>query len=147
MFHSKEITSLAVWEEFIKNSTSIDYPFFQGWNWGEVLKKLSVPVTRMGYYQEDTLVAVLQFVEVKAKRGHYLYLRHGPILTSYSSDLVSFILSEIKTYAKQKSASFIRISRFPSSEEASTFFKKMGFITSALQTSDAEVCWILDITK
>ncbi|MDE2026057.1 MAG: peptidoglycan bridge formation glycyltransferase FemA/FemB family protein, partial [Patescibacteria group bacterium] len=135
------------WEAFLANSFSVDYPFFQGWNWGEVQKKLSIPVTRIGYYQGSTLIGVLQLVEIKAKRGHYLYIRHGPLLKEYNPELLTYILTEVKIYAKRVGASFIRISRFPKKEEAAAFFMKKGFIRSALQTSDAEVCWVLDITK
>lgn len=147
MFHSKEITVKSTWETFLENSFSFDYPFFQGWNWGEVEKKLSFPVNRLGYFNDSQLVGVLQLVEIKAKRGHYLYLRHGPLMKEYSSELLAFILSDVKTKAKKLGASFLRLSRFPKTQEAALFFQEARFMRSALQTSDAEVCWVLDITK
>jgi len=149
MLHSKEIISKSEWEEGILASSSVDYPFFQGWNWGEVLQKLSVPVVRLGYFQDKKLVAQLQLAEIKAKRGHYLYLRHGPVFVAQNSnqEILSFILEDVKKRAQEAGASFVRLSRFPKSDETSLFFKKEGFINSALQTSDAEVCWVLDISR
>src|SRR5262249_27346135 len=48
----------------------------------------------------------------------------------------------------ERNCSFIRISRFfQNGQLQSNFLKKTGFINSPLQTIDAEVCWVLDITK
>ncbi len=52
-----------------------------------------------------------------------------------------------KNYAKLCGAQFIRVSRFPKSDSAEQFFKEQKFRQSAIQTIDAEVCWVLDITK
>lgn len=155
MLHSEEMREKGSWERFLIDSSPVEYPFFQGWNWGEVLAKLSTPIIRLGYYNGSNLIAVLQLVEVKAKRGHYMYLRHGPILSQNiktknqkdQEEILSFILEDVKRKAKQVGASFIRLSRFPKSENTQRFFSHQGFIRSALQTSDAEVCWVLDITK
>ncbi len=147
MFHSEEIVEKSTWEKFLTSAINFDYPFFQGWNWGEVQKKLGVTILRKGYFLDKTLVSVMQLVEIKAKRGHYMYLRHGPIMNEYNPELLSYILSDVKAYAKKIGASFIRLSRFPKSDLAEQFFRKEGFMHSALQTSDAEVCWVLNIAK
>jgi lipid II:glycine glycyltransferase (peptidoglycan interpeptide bridge formation enzyme) len=152
MLHSKEILVKVEWEKSLHEFSPGEYPFFQGWNWGETLKKQSIFVQRLGYFDGSTLQAVLQLVEIKAKRGHYLYLRQGPIVSQNSkiknkNELLEFILEDVKKRAKEFGASFIRLSRFPKNDEAEKLFKHQGFIHSALQTSDAEVCWVLDITK
>ena len=136
-----------MWETFLTQTYKESYPFFQSWNWGEVLQSVGTSIERLGLYDADILVGVLLVVDVKAKRGHYLYLRHGPVLINFEKYGDSF-LNHVKIIAKEKGASFIRISRLLKKDTITVdFFKQRKFLLSALQTIDTEVCWILDITK
>ena len=145
MLHIKEITNKQVWENFLNKQPT--YPFFQSWNWGEVQKKLTTHILRIGLFDEKKLIAVIQIIEIKAKRGHYLYLRHGPVMKDFSKKYFDKIMLFIKKIAQEKNASFIRVSRFPKTTQAADYFKSNNFHPSAIQTVDAEVCWVLDITK
>lgn len=144
----KEITDKKIWEDFLMAYHKRSYPFFQTWNWGEVLEKLSVPHLRIGLFDGDQLVAILMIVDIKAKRGHYLFLRQGPIFVSFEEKYFSAILKYVKKLAQEKNASFIRLSRFPKSNDVSEeYIKQLGFKDSLLRIIDTEVCPVLDLTK
>jgi len=148
MLHIKEITNKKIWDDFLQKNHSGSFPFFQTWNWGEVLQELSVSVDRIGLFEDKKLVGVLLLVEVKAKRGHYLYMRHGPILHPFDNYHFTFLLDYIKRVASTRGASFVRVSRLTKRENMSEeYFRKLGFIRCPLQTIDMEACWVLDITK
>lgn len=148
MLQVKEITDKKIWEQFLEKATYSSFPFFQSYNWGEVEKSLGFPVVRFGLFNDKNLVSVCQVVDVKAKRGHYIYLRHGPVFKKFSNEEFSFFLNFFETFAKERNASFIRLSRFPKTVETDeNYFSQKGFKKAAIQTIDAEVCWLLDITK
>jgi len=147
MLRVKEITDKKIWTTFLAKAQYTSYPFFQSYNWGEVEKSLSFPIVRFGIYDEKKLVGVCLVIEVKAKRGHYVYLRHGPVFLQFSNEQFSFFLHFVKNFAKERSASFIRISRFPKAKTLTNeYFENIGFKRAAIQTIDAEVCWMLDIS-
>lgn len=148
MLQVKEITSKKNWESFLAKASYSSFPFFQSWNWGEVEKSLGFPVVRFGLFEDDTLLSVCQIIDVHAKRGHYIYLRHGPVSKNFSNKDFSFFLDFLIQFAKERNASFIRLSRFPINDQTSQeYFEQKGFKKAAIQTIDAEVCWMLDITK
>src|SRR5438034_3810703 len=149
MLGIKEITDKKIWEDFLMANHQGSYPFFQTWNWGEVLHKLAVPFLRIGLFDGGQLVAILMIVDVHAKRGHYLFLRQGPVFAKFEEKYFSFLLDYIKNLAAEKNASFIRLSRFPKKDDDSTedYLKNTGFKDSLLRIIDTEVCPVLDLTK
>lgn len=148
MLHIDEITDKNRWQHFLEKTYTVSYPFFQSWEWGEVLESLSISVERIGLFDGGTLVGVVMIADIKAKRGHYLYLRQGPVLITFTKEYFSEILEYVKKRAKEYGASFIRISRLLKDEQLSPdFFNGFGFRMSKLQIIDAEVTPLLDITK
>lgn len=144
----KPITDRKIWDEFINSHYSESYPFFQMWEWGEVQKDLGNTVYTFGIFIEEKLQGLILLVGVKAKRGHYIFWRHGPVLLNFSPAIFAEILAYIKILAKKEGASFIRISRFFKTETITKkLFAEYGFIASPLQTIDAQFCWVLDIKK
>src|SRR6185437_2202332 len=116
MLEVKEITDKKIWEGFIEKHYHGSYPFFQSWNWGEVLESLQISISRLGFFEKQTLVGIVMVVDVNAKRGHYLYLRHGPIFVD-PQKYFDESLSLIKQLAQEKKVSFIRLSRFLQQED------------------------------
>lgn len=148
MFQVEEITKKGEWESFLAKKEIAFFPFFQSWNWGEVQRKLGYNIVRRGIWKGRELVAVYQIIDVLAKRGHLLHLRHGPVLTPFNKTVFNFILQDVKNLAKKRNASFIRISPLiPKQSVGFEMFRKKGFINAPIHNMDAEVCWILDITK
>lgn len=146
MYKVEEINDKQTWETFL---CKVDfYPFFQSWNWGEVQKVLGFNVQRIGIFNnKNRLQGVCLIVEVHARRGYYFHLRHGPVLLSYSDDILHFLFSFIETQARMQSVSFLRASPLIPWKTAEGYFKSNQFIAAPIHNMDAEVCWILDITK
>lgn len=147
MLKIQEITDKKLWEKFLNGNINF-YPFFQSWDWGEVQKKLGVEVLRFGVLDKEKLVAVFTIVDVNARRGHFLHLRHGPVIENFDKKIFDEVIKFVKELANKKNASFIRISPLVEKSSADyNFFKKKGFINAPIHNMDAETCWILDLEK
>lgn len=138
MFKIKEINKKEEWEKFLEKQEF--YPLFQSFSWGEVQKRLGFEIERVGLFDEEKLTGVALVVDVKAKRGHYLHLRHGPVFTTFKANYFKFLINYLTKRAKEKGASFIRLSPLITKE-------KFKFIKSPIHNMDAQICWVLDITK
>ncbi|OGG24568.1 hypothetical protein A3A79_05280 [Candidatus Gottesmanbacteria bacterium RIFCSPLOWO2_01_FULL_43_11b] len=122
-----------IWEQFlIKYSPSA---LFQSWKWGEVEKKLGNKIWRLEW--EDDAIALV--VKVTARRGTFLHIRHGPVV----SDKRYFkkILSDLIELAKKEHAWFVRISPQVQS------LPDLGLVSAPIHAMDAELCWVLDLDK
>ncbi len=148
MFQIQEIVKKEVWEEFLSKKEIEFFPFFQSWSWGEVQEKLGFHIVRRGVWKGKDLIAIYQIIDVFAKRGHFLHLRHGPVLAPFNQEVFDLVLSDVKNIAKGKGVSFIRISpTVPRRLVDYKMLKSKGFINAPIHNMDAEVCWVLDITK
>lgn len=148
MFQVHEINKKGEWDKFLAKKEIYFFPFFQTWNFGEVQEKLGCDIVRRGVWKGRELVAVYQIIDVLAKRGHLLHLRHGPVLAAFDITVFNFILRDVKNLAKKRNASFIRISPLiPKQLAGLEMFREKGFINAPIHNMDAEVCWVLDITK
>lgn len=132
------------WELFaLRNAPS---SLFQSWAWGEVQKKTGGSVLRFGVYEQSTLVGVFQVTVVRARRGSFLHVRHGPILASRSNGSWRQTLDFLKTLAKRHGCWFIRIS--PQLEDTPArrdMFAALGLKPAAIHRMDGEYCWVLDL--
>lgn len=146
MLKIERIEDKKTWEDFL---SKVDfYPLFQSWNWGEVQKKLGFGIVRYGVFDRGKLVVICLTVEVKAKRGHYLHLRHGPVFLKFNKKYFDFFISFVKNIAQERHASFIRFSPLTKKELVEEdFFKKRGFLAAPVPNQDAEICWVLNIEK
>ncbi|QQG40460.1 MAG: peptidoglycan bridge formation glycyltransferase FemA/FemB family protein [Candidatus Levyibacteriota bacterium] len=148
MYEIRDITKKKIWDDFLLQKEVVFYPFFQAWEWGEVQRRMARSVWRVGVFDEEKLVAVCQIVKVVAKRGTYLHLRHGPVLLPFDWEVFDEIINYSKKLAAEERASFIRISPVVPKEYVDfANLKKRGFRDSAMHNMDAEICWVLDITK
>lgn len=140
----QEVVHKDEWEEFLLAAHVETTPFFQSWYWADVQKKIGHPIYRLGLYDDGSLIGIALLVEVKARRGHYLHVRHGPILKNIDDFL--FFFGEIKLLAKQQKCDFIRTSPlFPEDDAVKAMFKKNGFRNAPIHNMDAENAWILPL--
>lgn len=147
MLKVKEINDKKVWESFLSQNFEKNFPFFQSWNWGDIQNRMGYETLRLGLFDEEKLIGVCLVYNIKAKRGHYLHLRHGPALLNFEKDF-DYLISHVKQIAKEKGASFIRISPLLESKEINfAFFKQRKFKKAPIHNMDAEMCSILDIRK
>lgn len=131
------------WERFWESHAPS--ALFQSWLWGEVILRQSLPLFRFGLYDGSRLAGIFQVVVVRAKRGTYLHVRHGPIL-SPSMKQWRFVTNFLKDLAKREGASFIRVS--PPMDDSvghRTLLQSLGLLRAATHEVDAERCWVLDI--
>lgn len=143
-----EIQNKKTWEEFLQDPQIVYYPLFQSWSWGEVQKRLGCRVWRVGVFQNKKLVAICQIIEVKARRGHYFHLRHGPVIKPFNSRVLDFLLDFVKKHAQKEGASFVRLSPLVEKNLVpEDSLKKRNMISSPIHNMDAEICWVLDISK
>jgi len=100
----KEIIDKNIWENFLLNCQ--EKTFLDSWNWGEFQKKIEEKIWRWGIYDSGQLIAVALIIKIKAKRGTFLFVPHGPIGEHRS---LKILLEKIKELAEKEKASFIRI--------------------------------------
>lgn len=143
----KEIDDKKQWEDFLLSRRVKNVSFFQSWNWGELQKNLGNSINRLGFFVKDELIGVCLAVEIKARRGHYLHIRHGPVLIDFFLYFDACI-ENLASFAKSKKCEFIRMS--PLIEEESIDMQKFlekGFRNAPIHNMDAENAWVLDLDK
>ena len=143
----KEINNREIWEEFLNLTEISFFPLFQSWDWSEIQKKLGLDVLRLGLFEKDKLVGVCLVTDIKARRGHYLHLRHGPVLLEFKDKYFDFFIKYIKNIARERNAAFIRISPLIPKDSFEGFFKHRKFINAPIHNMDAETCWVLNLEK
>lgn len=142
----KEISNSNTWENFLLSQNQT--PFFQSWWWGEVQKMIGFPILRLGIYQKNNLVGIAQIITVKAKRGTFYWIRHGPILNEWDWYYVDELLKAIVIRAKKHSVSFIRMAPLlDDTQDCLLQFKKRGFRNAPIHNFDAENAWVVNLSK
>jgi len=161
----KEIVDKFAWEKFI--SLFSPSSLFQSWNWGEAIKKISrnsgihdavIPsksgiasgqnLWRLGLFDQSKLVGIALIQKVVARRGTFLHIRHGPILSKWSNKYFEYFLEQIKALALEQKALFIRISPLLGENLLSPFFfAKYKFNDSPVHQLDGEICWVIDLNN
>lgn len=146
----KPINNKDIWDKFILTYNS--WSFFQSFLWGEVQKSIKHENERVGLYKNTELIGIAQISLVKAKRGRFFHIRHGPVFKTLKPDDLQaawkFLLDYLKSQAKIKKVWFIRVS--PMIEDNNINRKllaEFGFISAPVQAMDAENTWVLDIQK
>lgn len=136
----REIVSVQVWDSFVMHYSPM--ALFQSWEWGEVVRKEGHSVWRFGWYDKEALVAVAQVQKVTARRGTFLHVRHGPIVTHQK--YWKKIHEDLIDLARKEKAWFIRISP---QVAYTNIFQVLGFVPAPMHAMDAELCWVLDLDK
>jgi lipid II:glycine glycyltransferase (peptidoglycan interpeptide bridge formation enzyme) len=141
----REITDKKIWEEFIARNAP--QSLFQSWNWGEVRRAMGKKFWRLGIYENKKLLGISFVEKVVAKRGTFLHLRHGPILTGWNKKYLLFFLEYVKELGEKNSACFIRMSPLISdTTDNRELFNSLQFKTAPIIGLDGGVCWVLDLT-
>ena len=123
-------------DEFVKNSPQTNLLQSSDWakikdNWGN---------ERLGVYQDQKLVAVASILIQPLPLGFtMLYIPRGPIMDYQNSQLVSFMLQSIKTYAKSKRAIFAKF-------DPSLFLRK-GIIGQEAKDQEATLAIIQSLKE
>ncbi|MFA5087175.1 MAG: peptidoglycan bridge formation glycyltransferase FemA/FemB family protein [Candidatus Paceibacterota bacterium] len=143
----REIKNKKEWEDFLAKVN--EKTFLQSWNWGEFQQSQGFKIWRLAII-DSTIQAVALVVKVKAKRGTYLLIQHGPVMasadTTIRSDLLKFFLSELAKIGKQEGAAFIRLNPlWERTFENIGLLKKAGLRNAPMHANAYEATWKLDI--
>ena len=140
----QEITDKNIWEEF--SPLKERGIFLQSYPQKKLFENLGQK-TWLFRNNENSIQALINKVE--ARRGVFLYLPYGPVLSSaeINSAKLEDFFSNLKELARQEKASFIRISPFwRETPENLGILKKLGFIKAPIHML-AETIWLLDLNK
>ncbi|GAG70573.1 unnamed protein product [marine sediment metagenome] len=142
-----ELNNKEVWGSFLLECQ--EKTFLDSWNWGEFQKKEGEKIWRLGIYESEELVASALVIKIKAKRGTFLFVPHGPILksevTSYKSKVLEVLLNKLRKIADEERASFIRIAPiWERNEENIKIFKDLKFKKAPIHMHP-EVTWEMNI--
>jgi lipid II:glycine glycyltransferase (peptidoglycan interpeptide bridge formation enzyme) len=140
----KEISEKKIWEDFLLNC--VEKTFCQSFNWGEFNQTMGDKVYRFGIFDNERLIAVAQTIKIKAKRGTFLFVPHGPvILSGNNKEIVKTLLDYLKELGLKEKASFIRFSPvFTLNEENVKMFKDLGFRNAPIHMHP-ELTWELNL--
>ena len=159
LYYIKEITQKEVWEGFLIECK--EKTFLDSWNWGEFQRKMGNKIWRFGIYKKnENLLALALVIKIKAKRGIFLFVPHGPVIRTLprpfsgnsvesgswqSQELLRFLVEKLKEIAKEENCSFVRISPILArNEENIKIFKNLGFREAPIHMHP-ELTWELDI--
>ncbi len=126
----KEITQKQVWEGFLLECE--EKTFLDSWNWGEFQKKMGSAsgkkIWRLGIYENKILLSVVLIIKIKARRGSFLFVPHGPNIKNPNDQILEILLKELKRIAREEKCSFIRIAPIWQRNEGNIkIFKDLGF--------------------
>ena len=147
-FKLKEIKDKNTWEDFL--SLVEEKSFLQSWNWGVFNEKTGNDILRYGIYQEEELVSTVFVLKVKARRGSFIFLPHGPNLKRtdvlFKKEIISFLLKELKRIAKKENYVSIKIAPlWERTKENTSIFKELGFREAPIHIHP-DVTWELDLS-
>ncbi len=131
----KEIKDKKEWENFLNEVE--EKTFLHSWNWGEFQKKEEEKIWRIGFYDPE-LIGVALIVKIRARRGTFLFVPHGPVVSKKKKE----VFEKLKEYLKNlKEASFARIA----------FVWEKGTFKPNLKNSPIHIhpekTWELDLKK
>jgi len=146
----KEITNKLQWENFVSRNS--EATFLHSWDWGEFNKNTGEKIWRIGIFNGDELQAVALIIKVKAKRGSFLFVPQGPIISrklkAESKKLLNELFMFLKKLGKKEGVGFVRIS--PVLENTSdnlNIFKSGRFKSAPIHMMHPETTWLLDIKE
>lgn len=147
MLRIEEINDENVWDSFV--TAQSHYTFLHSWQWGEFQKSMGEKIWRIGVRKEGELFAVALVILVRARRGYFLFIPHGPIFKEDDSaaqkKVLELILPYLKEIASSNRALFIRISSLlEDTLEKKNIFAKLGFRPAPMHMH-AEITWSLDL--
>lgn len=135
-----------LWTAFLDQEAP--HTFLQSWEWKTTNEGLGNVVFPLGIFRGDTLIGTALTIFMKARRGSFLLIPHGPVYRAGEQqiDIWHLLTEEWKRLAQAQGAVFIRVCPLvadtPESQEACA---QMGFRPAPIH-QHPELAWMLDLT-
>ncbi|MDP1538802.1 MAG: peptidoglycan bridge formation glycyltransferase FemA/FemB family protein [bacterium] len=142
-----EIKEKEIWENFLLGCA--EKTFLDSWNWGEFQELMGNKIWRLGVFDKEKIVGVALISKIKAKRGTFLLIQHGPIIgqTNQRKEIFQVFLEELKKKGKEEGASFIRMNPlWERNQENQNILRDLGFKEAPMHANAYEATWRLEIT-
>lgn len=146
MYSIKQITDKHIWEIFMQEQEFTLKS--QAWNYGEFYRSMGEEFWVYGVYDGDTLVAGALIVSTHAKRGNFLFIPYGPVVSKNCNytEMLKLLTTYIANLCKEKKYSFFRISPFEdNTQELREIYKNLRYRESPIHAL-AETTWLLDLS-
>lgn len=141
----KEITEKKEWEGFLEKCS--EKSFLGSWNWGDFQSFRGFKIWRLGLFNDSGLQSVALTVKIKARRGTYLLIQHGPVMLNPNIEILEEFIIELSKVGRKEGAAFIRMNPlWPKSEDNISFLKRIGLRESPMHANAYEATWKLDIS-
>ncbi|MEK7673601.1 MAG: peptidoglycan bridge formation glycyltransferase FemA/FemB family protein [Patescibacteria group bacterium] len=154
MYKIKKTANKENWDNFLNEVQP--QSFLQDFEWGEIEKSLGHEILRLEIYNSQTnadLMGVCQIIGYKAKRGNFLLIPHGPVLSTQiiiENQFASIIIEIIKFLKLEdyhKRYAFIRLnSSTLFNDDDIAALKKIEFRPAPIY-SVSENMWVKNLQK
>jgi lipid II:glycine glycyltransferase (peptidoglycan interpeptide bridge formation enzyme) len=144
----KEVIDKKEWEQFMEGCSQKS--FLNSWNWGEFQITRGFKIWRLGIVDNSALQGVALAVKIKARRGTYLLIQHGPVMESSDinvrSKLLKLFIEELAKIGQTEGASFIRMNPlWERNSENNELLKKNGLRIAPMHANAYDSTWKLDL--
>jgi lipid II:glycine glycyltransferase (peptidoglycan interpeptide bridge formation enzyme) len=78
----RQIYDQKTWDNFVQAEP--DYTFLNSWAWGDFNEASGSKIWRLGMFEEGALQGAALVILVAARRGRFLFVPHGPIISQKS---------------------------------------------------------------
>ena len=149
----EEIKSKTDWNNFLANypTTANGIPrttFIQMYEWSEFQEKNHKNSLKFQILNENgDIIGGGIGVIIKAKRGSYVYFRHGPLIDWSNSSMVNQTIQYIKDFCRKNDLWFARVSPLVEKDsKESEMIEKMHFVKCPMNDVEALDTWMLDVS-
>lgn len=135
--------------EFEQPLNALNYPFTQGFVYGEWQKKAGRKIRRFIVNHNEKVIGIFQIIKFSLPFGkNILYIPHGPVLTGISENLLSELVIKLKEIAREEKAIFLRFDVFPPyNGESPIACKKISSLSYRSSFMQPRLEWALDLDK
>jgi lipid II:glycine glycyltransferase (peptidoglycan interpeptide bridge formation enzyme) len=143
-----EINERNIWEGFVAEQAPDS--FLQSWNWGMFNANTGEKIWRFGFFEGESLCGAALVIKVQAKRGTFLFIPHGPVLSKDidRGQALRDLKDRLVDLAQEEHAAFIRISPiFEKNDENLGLFRALAFKDAPIHMMHPEKTWLLDLDK
>lgn len=122
--------------------------FLQTSQYGEWRTSVGEENFRFGMFEKNKLVGAFQFQKIKAKRGTYLHIPHGPLLDASDTSLIDSFLDWYNTFGKEQHCDFVRFSPLWELENAQDYLPTLHqkkYRPAPVHLVNPEMTWVLNL--